>query len=64
MIWSEYAPRTPLDVFEDFYRFDDVVSRGAGVSVQALCINILEIESQIMLGTKRATRHGHHFAQQ
>ena len=26
MASSEYAPRTPLDVFEDFYGFGDVAS--------------------------------------
>ena len=31
MPWPEYAPHAPLDVLEDFYRFDDVSSRGAGV---------------------------------
>ena len=55
MASSEYAPRTPLDVFEDFYRFDDVAPGGIVISVQALCISIPEIESQIMLDTKRAS---------
>ena len=55
MPWSEYAPRAPLDVLHDFYRVDDVASRGAGVSAKAPCIKIPEIESQIMLGTKRAS---------
>ena len=55
MPWSEYAPRAPLDVLEDFYRFGDVVSRGTGVVAKAPCIKIPEIESQIMLGTKRAS---------
>ena len=64
MPWPEYAPHAPLDVLEDFYRFDDVAPGGIVISVKALCINIPEIESQIMLGTKRATRHGHRFAQQ
>ena len=39
VIWSEYAPRTSLDVFEDFYRVDDVSSRGAWVLVQEISIN-------------------------
>ena len=64
MIRSEYALRAPLDVLEDFYRFDDVAPGGIVIAVKALCINIPEIESQIMLGTKLATRHGHRFLQQ
>ena len=54
MIWPEHAPHAPLDVLEDFYRVDDVASRGTGVVAKAPCIKIPEIESQIMLGTKRA----------
>ena len=64
MIISEDASNAPIDVLEDFYRFDDVAPGGIVIAVKALCINIPEIESQIMLGTKRATRHGHRFAQQ
>jgi len=26
MPWPEYAPRAPLDVVHDFYRFGDVIS--------------------------------------
>ena len=63
VIWSEYAPRTSLDVFEDFYRVDDVSSRDAGVMKKALYVNIPEIESQIMLGTKRASCVRYGFAQ-
>ena len=55
MIWPEYAPHAPLDVLEDFYRVDDVASRGTGVVAKAPCIKIPEIESQIMLDTKRAS---------
>ena len=55
MASSEYAPRTPLDVLEDFYRFDDVAPGGIVISVKALCINIPEIESQIMFRAKRAS---------
>ena len=61
---SEHTPCALLNVFEDSYRFDDVAPGGIVIAVKALCINIPEIESQIMLGTKRATRHGHRFAQQ
>ena len=64
MPWSEYAPRAPLDVLEDFYRFGDVALGGIVISVKALCINIPEIESQIMFHSKRASRHGHRFAHQ
>ena len=55
MIISEDASNAPIDVLEDFYRFDDVAPGGIVIAVKALCINIPEIESQIMLGTKRAS---------
>ena len=64
MAVAEDTPHALLDVLEDFNRFDDVSSRDAGVMKKALYVNIPEIESQIMLGTKHASRHGHRFAQQ
>ena len=63
MIISEDASNAPIDVLEDFYRFDDVAPGGIVIAVKALCINIPEIESQIMLGTKRASCVRYGFAQ-
>ena len=61
---AEHAPRDPFYLLERRHGLVEIVKRGAGVSVEGLCVKPPYPERECMNISESASRHGHYFAQQ